>query len=284
VHTHASFSGRLVAKMLGVPRIIYTKHRQDWDPGRVWLKKQAIALLNRFTCHHAVAVSKAVQSDLIASGLPEKMVTVIYNGGDGEKFRERAMRDQADQFPELAGKRVVGMAARLEVEKGHKVFLEAAVKVLERQPQTVFLVAGAGSLTCNLEELAETLGIRKQVVFAGFKENIAAVMNQMDVLVVPSLTEAFGITMVEGMCLGKPCVVSNVGGLAEIAGKDGAVASLVPPGDAGMLSEKILYLLENPAEAQSMAKRGAKTADAKFSAEKMAAEITELYLQGLNRE
>ena len=282
VHTHASFAGRLAAKILGTPRIVYTKHRQDWDPGRGWLKNQAIARLNRFTCHHAIAVSEGVKKDLIAGGLPEDMVTVIHNGVDGNRLRELAGQTPSEALPAVAGRRVVGIVARLEPEKGHECFLEAAAKVLSEHNDSLFLVVGTGSLTDSLRVKALSLGIGDSVVFAGFQRNAVQWMNVMDVLAVPSLTEAFGITMIEGMCLGKPCVVSAVGGLTEIAGTDGEVAYLVPPGDAAALAAKISYLFKNPEIGRSMGERGAKAAEARFSAKRMTEDITELYYRLLS--
>lgn len=277
VHTHASFSGRLAAKTLRAPYIVYTKHRQDWDPGRGWVRKQAVAWLNRLTCHHAIAVSEGVKRDLVAGGLPAKKVTVIYNGVDGDKINELALHPPADPLPEVAGKRVVGMVARLEPEKGHRYFLEAAAQVLIEYPNVLFLVVGAGSLADSLPKLADSLGISDRVVFTGYRKNAAGLINLMDILVIPSLTEAFGITMVEGMCLGKPCVASAVGGLAEIAGADGDLAYLVQPGDSVALASKIRCLLENPETARVMGEKGARVAAARFSAQKMTNEITELY-------
>ena len=278
IHTHASFAGRLAAKTLGTPCIVYTKHRQDWDPGQAWAKRQAVAYLNRFTCHHAIAVSQGVKQDLVAGGLPEKMVTVIYNGVDGARLRELAGPDSGGEAPpELAGKRVVGMVARLAPEKGHRYLLNAADEILSAHPDVVFLIVGAGALEDNLKDLALSLGIGKQVLFTGYQENAAKWINLMDILVIPSLTEAFGITLLEGMCLGKPCVASDVGGLAEIAGVDREAVCLVPPSDAASLAKRINYLLAQPEAAQAMGERGAKVAEAKFSAKKMADEITDLY-------
>ena len=277
IHTHASFAGRLAAKSLRTPRIVYTKHRQDWDPGRTWIKRRAVACLNRLTCHHAIAVSEGVKQDLITGGLPEEMVTVIYNGVDGARLREQAGLAPEWTAPELAGKQVVGMVARLEPEKGHRFLLNAAVNILREHPDVVFPIVGAGSLAGSLKKLAVSLGIGEQVLFTGYQENAAKWINLMDILVIPSLTEAFGITLVEGMGLGKTCVASAVGGLAEIAGTGGEEVCLVPPGDAEALATKINYLLANPEIAKAMGERAARAAEARFSANKMAGEITDLY-------
>jgi len=283
VHTHASFSGRLAAKILGVPRIVYTKHRQDWNTNPSWLKKRVLASLNRRTCHQAIAVSQAVKEDLIESGLPKDKIAMIYNGVDVEELRKQARQGATDLLAPLGDSQVVGMVARLAPEKGHEFFLQGAAIVLSQQPDTFFLIVGDGELGTVLQERADELGITERVIFTGYQENIAPLINRMDVLVVPSLTEAFGITLIEGMCLSKPCVASDVGGLAEIAeiaamaGNGGMVVNLAPPGDGAAIGAKMLYLLENPGIARHMGQQGAKVAETLFSARKMTAEITALY-------
>lgn len=283
VHTHATFSGRLAARLAGVPGVVYTKHRMDWAAPGGELKSRAAAFLNRATCHRVIAVSRAVRESLVREGMPEEKIALIYNGIDVEKFRERAGRGLSPPLPEVRGKRVVGMVARLEPEKGHRHFLEAAALVLERRGDAVFVVAGTGSLAGALEKKAHRLGISDRVFFTGFREDIPQLIAALDVMVHPSLTEAFGISLVEGMCLGRPCVASAVGGLAEIAGTDGYAALLVPPGDAAALAGRIIFLLENPDAARAMGRRAAEMVRQKFDAGTMTEKITGLYYQIVDR-
>lgn len=277
VHTHASFSGRLAARAVRVPCIVYTKHRMDWGASRGWLKKRAIAFLNRLTSHGVIAVSLAVTEDLLLSGVPEEKIALIYNGVDIKKFREQARPEKLKSIPGVGGSRVVGMVARLEPEKGHRYFLEASSMVLAKLEKVFFIVVGTGSLANSLKETAKNLGISERVFFTGYQDDIAKFIAAMDVVVIPSLTEAFGISMIEGMCLGKPCVASAVGGLVEIAGQNGRAAFLVPPGDAEAIAEKVVFLLENPDFAGAMGAHAAEEVERRFSAEKMADEITSLY-------
>lgn len=277
VHTHASFSGRLAAKIVGGPRIIYTKHRLDWDAGRSSLKKRMVAFLNRLTCHKVIAVSRAVKKELLAGGIPEKKIALIYNGVDIGELRRQADLEEQVSIAGSGDSKVVGMVARLEPEKGHRYFLEAAAKVLVQRKDVFFVVVGTGSLAATLQNAATELGIGERVFFAGYQERIAKFIARMDILVIPSLTEAFGISLVEGMSLAKPCVASAVEGLVEIAGSDGAAACLVPPGDATAIAEKILFLLQNPDLAKDMGQRAAEEVERRFSAEKMTVAITDLY-------
>jgi len=277
VHTHASFSGRLAAMAAGVYRIVYTKHRMDWDASRGRIRKRAIACLNRMTCRRVIAVSRAVKEDLLQSGMPEEKIALIYNGIDINKFREQARAGDPRSELGIGGKRVVGMVARLEPEKGHRYFLEAAARVLKKLEDVVFIVVGTGSLAGELADEARRLGISEHVIFSGYRENIAQFIAMMDVMVIPSLTEAFGISMIEGMCLARPCVASAVGGLVEIAGESGQAAFLIPPGDGEAIAEKVVFLLENPALAQAMGLRAAEEVERKFTAGIMADAITDLY-------
>lgn len=282
VHTHASFSGRLAAGLAGIP-VVYTKHRMDWTPGR-GIKKQAAAMLNRFTCRRVIAVSQAVKQDLLQSGMPEGKIEVVYNGIDVEKFREQARKGSVKIGPGIGDNRVVGVVARLEPEKGHRYFLEAAARVLEKVRDVCFVVVGAGSLAEELEQVARILGIEEKVIFTGYREDIPQLVALMDVMVAPSLTEAFGISLIEGMCLARACVASAVGGLKEIAGDDGNAALLVPPADAEAIAEKVVFLLENPGFAGAMGSRAALEVERRFGAREMAGKITELYYRIVGAE
>jgi len=95
-------------------------------------------------------------------------------------------------------------------------------------------------------------------------------------VVLPSLNESFGLGLVEGMCLGKPCVASNIGGIKEII-EDGKNGLLVKPADPVELAEKITFLINNPDEAHRLGQEAARTVEEKFGAREMVRKITLLY-------
>ncbi|MDH7479377.1 MAG: glycosyltransferase, partial [Syntrophomonadaceae bacterium] len=279
VHTHASFAGRLAARLTGVPAIVYTRHRLDWEAPRRGIRKWAYILLNRFTSRRVIAVSEAVREALVAEGIPRGRISLIYNGIDVEQFRRQAAQSDCRSRLAAPGQKVVGVVGRLEPEKGHRYFLEAAVSIREAVPEAVFLVVGDGSLAGELKEMARRLGISEQVlVFTGYREDIPQLTAAMDVVVVPSLSEAFGFTLIEGMCLGRPCVASAVGGMREIA-EDGRTALLVPPGDASAIAEKVVFLLQHPECADALGQAAAGEVERRFSARTMVDQITDLYYQ-----
>ncbi len=284
VHTHASFAGRLAAKIAGAGCIVYTKHRLDQPELPAGLKGGLLRLANDLTCHRVIAVSRAVKENLLRQGVKANKIEVIYNGIDIAGLRKRALgkavilpEDLVHPGPKTC---VVGVIARLEPEKGHRCFLDAARLILPEVPDVKFLIVGTGSLEKELKVYAEKLGIKDKVIFTGLRDDIPELISRLDVVVLPSLSESFGLSLVEGMCLGKPCVASNVGGIKEII-VDGKNGLLAEPGNARALAEKIVFLLQNPALARRLGEEAARTVEEKFDARLMAKKITELYFRCL---
>ena len=325
VHTHATFAGRLAARLAGAQCVVYTRHRTDWEAPRRGWRGKVYRLLNRLTSDGVVAISGAVRDALREEGVPAERIALICNGIDAASFRARAeeevrrllsgsagaaprarggdlqVEDCSGQgcsgcdYPEReflagefsglwrciwekkqAGCPVVGAAARLEKEKGLHVFLKAMRQLAEEFPEALFLIVGDGSQAEELRCLSRELGLGERVFFAGFQQEVGGWLALMDIVAVPSLSEAFGFSLLEAMALGKPCVASAVGGIKEIA-EDGRTALLVSPGDAAALAEKAGCLLRSPAEAAALGRQAAAVVEQRFSARTMAEQMGAFY-------
>lgn len=149
---------------------------------------------------------------------------------------------------------VVGSVARLVPQKGLEVLLQAAAILTPRFPQVRFVVAGEGPLRAQLEIVRKNLGLEKYFFFLGHCEQVPALLSRLSVFVLPSLSEAQGIAVLEAMQAGRPVVVSAVGGLSELVehNKNGL---LVPPGKADLLAEAIEKLLLQPQLAARLAQQ-----------------------------
>ena len=143
---------------------------------------------------------------------------------------------------------------RLREEKGTRYFIESAQHVLRYFPETIFLIAGDGPLKEELCDLTVTLGIRDKVIFAGYCEDIPAILSILEIVVVSSLSEGFGLVVIEAMAMGKPIVATNVGGMREIL-KEGETGLLVPAKDPDAQAEKIIYLMRNECIAHKLGLR-----------------------------
>jgi glycosyltransferase involved in cell wall biosynthesis len=282
VHTHASFAGRLAARLAGGACVIYTRHRLEQTPPPAGVRSRLLNLVNNYTCDRVVAVSRAVRTDLIRQGVDERKITLIYNGIDLSRFRPSGCPDCA--VAALAARPpVIGLVGRLEPEKGHCCFLDAAQLLLTQHDGCRFWIVGAGSLQQSLQDHAEKLGIASQVEFLGLRDDIPALLAQMTVVAQPSLSEAFSLSLVEAMSMGRPCVASNVGGIREIL-VDKENGLLVEPGQPVALAARMAWLLEHPGEARRLGEAAARTAAERFDAGAMTEGMTRLYAECLQKK
>jgi len=283
VHTHgvrANLLGRLASRQAGKRKVITTVHsllEKDY-PGFFYRLGNSLAeRLTRSLTDHFITVSGELKEKLVSQGVPEEKITVIYNGIVIEEFNPaRKAGNTRRKYGLDASAPLVGIVARLHPVKGHRFFLEAAREVLQQRPDVRFLVIGDGPLRSSLEELAAQLGIAGQVIFTGFVEDIPAIMSELELLVISSLWEGFGLTAVEAMALGVPVVSSEAGGLPEVV-LHGETGLLVPPANSAALARGIIWMLDHPEAVVEMTKRAGAAVRESFTAAAMARRTEELY-------
>lgn len=274
VHTHASLSARIAARLAGVP-VINSKH--CIDSRKKGIGRLAAACLNNGLSDRDVAVSEAAMQSMIENGVKKNKISVIYNGVNPltelSAEEKGLIRQKWGITPEDI---VVGIIARLAEVKGHKYFLEAADIISRENSNVKFLIVGGGPKEQELRELSKQLDLEGKVVFTGFMENVSEVINIIDINVISSLSEALCLSLIEGMSIGKPSVGTNTGGIPEVV-KDGENGFLVPPGDSGKLAEAVLKLVRDSELGKTMGERGRRMVGDKFTASGMARSIEKLY-------
>ena len=139
------------------------------------------------------------------------------------------------------GRPVVLAVARLAPQKGLDVLIDAASRWRDRDPQPRTVIAGDGPLAVDLQGQASRNGA--DVVFLGARNDVPALLEVADVVVVPSRWEARALIIQEAMRLGRPIVATSVGGTPELTGTDGAL--LVPPEDAPALADAVTAVLDD---------------------------------------
>jgi len=139
---------------------------------------------------------------------------------------------------------VVGTVARLSHEKGVDILVKAFASVHRRNPAARLLIVGDGQERAALVQLSHDLGLESDVVWAGAQvwEKAMQHLSLMDVVVVPSRYEGFGLTVVEAMACSKPVVASNLDGISEVIGSD-APGTLASPGDIEAMAGAIASFL-----------------------------------------
>lgn len=270
---------RRVGHRLGVP-VINAVHVMPDAPrldGRSRFEGIARAVLERPSRRRVArfaAVSQAVADALAGRGYKSERITVVPNGIDVASFRAAAARTPGVDLP--AATHRVGYVGRLERVKGCEHFLAAAALIAGSVPGVRFLVAGSGSSEAGLLDLAAASPVADRIDFLGHVPAVASLYPQLDVVCVPSLSEAFGLSAVESLALGVPVVASRVGGLPEMV-RDGITGYLVPPGDPEAMARAVIDLLEDPDRARAMGAAGAALVDSTFTAASMVAGYRRLY-------
>ena len=153
---------------------------------------------------------------------------------------------------------IVGNAGWLIPRKRFDVFLQTARKILDKNPNVLFAIAGSGSEEENLKKLAHELQITPHVRWLGWQQEMSHFYKSVDVLLFNSDWDALGLTPLEAMSYGVPAVCSVLnGGLGEILSSN-EFGFLLPAHDAPALADRILYLLSHQNEAEVIGLAGRK--------------------------
>ena len=163
-----------------------------------------------------LAISHFVARSVTDSGFPASLVRVVYDGVDLPPPRTAESRALARQRLRFSGgDPLIGCVGYLLPEKGQEWLLRALPAIRARIPACRLLLVGDGPCRARLEALAEQLGVRSDVEFAGHVNDLAEVYNALDVFVFPSLAEPLGTSLLSAMAYGLPVIAVHSGGIAE---------------------------------------------------------------------
>jgi len=208
-------------------RRVVTRH-VAFEPRHPWVHR----LKYTWTCHGIIAVSDAVRRALIDSGIPAKKIETIHTGIEMGEPAPRTGRPESEF--------VVGHMGAFTAEKGQDVAVAAAALLQSSLPRARFVLAGEGPLLENVRA-----NVTKNVTLPGFVSDRAAFFASLDVFIMPSRSEAWGMAALEAMAHGVPVIASDIGGLAELV-EDGNGGWLVVPSDPAALARAITYAATNP--------------------------------------
>ena len=220
------------------PLMIYTEHNQIYSASKLSRKKFKYYIR---CADHVVAISEDLKHELQKTYKVRCPLTLIYNGIDGQRFSDNSFSAVRKELSISDETTLFGCGVVFSKQKGLMYLLEAVSLVKDQIKNVQFIIAGDGPLREQLEAQVNELEISDLVRFIGYRSDMPAVIQALDVYILPSLWEGLPLALIEAMALGKPIICTSVGGNPEIV-IDGENGLVVPPQNPVALSEAILKL------------------------------------------
>ena len=241
VHAHLPKAELLAAIVVQNKYFIFTRHNSEpfW-PGSPRIISN---LLSKFVCKRAsqgIAISNAVKSYLIKRGeIPTGYtIDVVYYGFQKDSSTNSVDLNSITNL--INGKSLnfkIGTIGRLVPQKDYPTLLSAFANVLKSVPNIELYVVGEGHLQEDLIESSKSLGINGKVHWLGKTEYIKEFLSKIDLFILPSKYEGFGLVLLEAMVAKKPVIAANNSAIPEVLGK--TYEGLFLTGDANALAQQI---------------------------------------------
>jgi glycosyltransferase involved in cell wall biosynthesis len=242
----AAIPGLLSKIFLKKPYVIWGQGSDVYFPARFTKFISKTVLHNSST---VIALNENMKREMNRICKKDDII-ILPNGIELENFKDIYPREQQNII-----KKTIIFVGGLKPIKGIDYLIKAMKIITEKSPDTNLLIVGDGTERKKLETLVRELNLQNSISFAGkvTNEQIPKYMAQADVFVLPSLSEGFGIVVVEAMASGLPIVTTNVRGLPELV-KNGENGFIAKPKDPKDLAEKIMLILENKDLRETIAK------------------------------
>lgn len=182
----------------------------------------------------------------------------------------------------LDGSFTIATFGRLYSDKGHHFVLEAMPGLLQVVPNLRYLIVGEGAERPNLERQVRQLGVEQAVTFVGWRRDVAAVMAAVDVVVQPSLQEAFSQAMAESLFMARPLVITDVSGASELV-PDQSVGVVVPCHDSAAIARAVIELERDCGRREATAHAGRRHAQREFTVERIVPRYVDAYRKCIDR-
>ena len=249
VHSHMPYvgAGARIA-LLGMPTtIIHTEHNL-WDRYRLPTRLANQATYERNAA--VIAVSQAVANSITTSRFwprPMPPIEVVLHGADLASIRrgDHARAQARDRLGLAPSAPVVGSVGNFTAKKDHATLLAAAGLLAREDPDLRVVLVGVGPLEEQLRARTRELGLERNVLFTGLRDDVYEILPAFDVFALSSRYEGLPIALLEAMATGVACVATSVGGIPEVI-VDGEHGILVEPGDPAALGAALGKLLANP--------------------------------------
>jgi glycosyltransferase involved in cell wall biosynthesis len=255
--------------------------------GISWLRKKITVFCANRYLEMVIAASDAIKNIAVKEGIKSEKLRTVYAGIDCQEFLQK-VNPAIDLRKNLGLERealVIGSVGQFHKWKGQN-YLIHAIRALKKDFPLIKCILVGGVLMpfkdhiqyeSELKSLPKKLAIEENIIFLGWREDTASLMNNFDIFVVPStFPDPFPNVILEAMCLAKPIIASRVGGIPEMI-QDGVSGGLVEPRDSQRLAEMIGWLLRDQNKRKELGENAFQTVQERFPVERNVRGITDIY-------
>ena len=279
IHTHleaATFLGGLARLWLRVP-VISTLHTLEHPDGlnRHSARRWVVNRLLTGVYDRVICLSDAILNMARKNGLPRAPLVALANGIP-LPARDLPRKGLRSPLGIPANVPLIITVAVLRPLKGIDYLIAAMPAIRETVADAHLLIVGDGPERGPLEAAARSFGLEQAITFAGYREDVADLLREADVFVLPTLWDALPTVVIEAMAASLPIVASSVGGLPDMV-RDGVEGRLVAPKDVAALASSVTSILADPAQRVSLGKNARQRAESEFSLEGQVARLATIY-------
>ena len=284
-HQYAPFFYSALSRNFGnSPPIVFTEHGRDF-PDEPRMKR---IMANRVLLRKndaIVGVGRCVKAALSKNEqLPENRIQVIYNGVKTSNYDpSKQLREEVRQELRCAASDIVIIqVARLNRLKDHQTAIRAMSLIVKKHENTKLVLIGDGEERSSIDQQVASLGLDDHVIRLGTRRDVPRLLQGADLFTLSSITEGIPLTAIEAMATNLPCVLTRVGGNAEVV-TDGETGLLAEPSDPEDLANQLSQMIANSSLRARLAKNGCQSVLQHFDESQMLQGYDELYTEVLTR-
>ncbi len=284
LHTHhydQAVIGWLATRLHPATKFVVGRHYSNaiYLLARGWRKSLLLKIEDKVNsaADRIVVPSKMISRLLAEQSVDSAKISVVHYAFSPEKWKTAESSDPNEIRSRLGISALVfGNFSRMHIEKGHTYLVKAVAKVRSKLPNVKVLFIGDGPMRAEIEDEIARLQLGEHIQLLGWRTDALSIMAAVDVVVHPTLQEAFPQTMVEALYLRKPLVITPVSGAVDVI-EDGVNGLMIPARDPDALAAAMLRLAEDPALRQKLGNAGHDFVERNLSVEKIIPQYEQVY-------